>query len=217
MVFIATYELLKGRIQPQHTVVSFEQHFYRLGDNLLQRDIDIVNTVLRRESQPLFHLRETAISAYNVPSIKTEHATFRSLTRDRLADADPAARDKLVAFAQMEIKQLGEPHLTYEEYESMRPDRDTALSVHEQQRRRAAINNSLSVSLTPAAQPSPPTPLPRQIELETALRMLRISTANSEARTKIIARISVDQALTLAEQIDDPTLQEALLLHVLDG
>jgi hypothetical protein len=47
--------------------------------------------------------------------------------------------------------------------------------------------------------------------------MLRISVANSETRSRILARITSEQALTLAEGIDDPDLQEVLLLHVLEA
>jgi hypothetical protein len=208
-LIIAAHESVKGRIQPQHLVADFEQHFYNLGDYLLQRNLDQINVVLRRDSLPELGIRETDVSAYNRRSIREEHAVFRRAARETWLEANDQERAEIVATAQAEERRLSAPHFTYEEWSERQPK---TLSMTEQQRRRLALHNQQVAASVAAPEPTQP-----PISLETAMRLLRLPAVaeNNDLRDRILTRLNGDQALELAEQTDDSVLQAKLALYVL--
>jgi hypothetical protein len=101
---------------------------------------------------------------------------------------------------------LAPPHRTFEEWESASVPRTLSLpkmSSEERARRQKALVNSTAVTVDAGTDMIDPR-LVRKLKLAVKLQ-------NEELTITIVESISADAALTLAEELDDASLQTLLL------
>ncbi|HVC59478.1 MAG TPA: hypothetical protein VND19_03805 [Acetobacteraceae bacterium] len=201
LVLIAGYEEIKPYIPPdQAWFVEFENHFYQHGNGVAFRFIDEVNAVRRRQVLEKLEFRETDVYDYGRSTNKLMKSERRQRVREEVATASVDVRLRMVAHAAAEMTRLPQPHIPYEQYKAnkRRYADESDLSREEVGRRVRAHQQSAA----PVAR--------LQLSPDKAVKMLMFA-RDPGLRSEIIDRLSGDDALAAAEQIEDADLRDALV------
>jgi hypothetical protein len=97
------------------------------------------------------------------------------------------------------MARLPPPHRTFDEIQA---EKQRHLTIEEEARRARAISDAQQRE--------------QQDKLDRPLKMLRLATS-AELRAKILSRLSSEEALQLAERVEDADLRDMLVLHSLEG
>jgi hypothetical protein len=200
-VLIAGYEDIKPYIPPDQTwVAEFENHFYQHGNGVAFRFVDEINAVRRRQVLPKLEFRETDVYDYGRSTNKLMKSEHRQRAREEVTTAGIDIRLRLVDQAAAEVTRLPPPHIPYEQYKAnkRRFAEESDLSREEVGRRVRAHQQSAA----PVAR--------LQLTLDKAVKMLTFA-RDPGLRSDIIDRLSGDDALAAAEQIEDADLRDALV------
>jgi hypothetical protein len=204
-ILIAGYDEIRSFIAPDQTPwrVEFESRFFDIGEGIAQLYIDAINTVRKRHSLNPIAIRETEAGDYCRTNDKVQKAINRRRIREELREMTDDDRRSRIQLAESEIARLPEPHHTFEEYDAWRQQlkNDERLSHEEVSRRKAAREEKKA---TEAIRTLPP---------NLANRML--SLASEAIWPDIIAKLSAEDALEVAAEIDNSKLKDALVKHAL--
>jgi hypothetical protein len=206
-VLIAGYEEIKPYIPPDQTwVVEFENHFYQHGNGVAFRFIDEINAVRRRQVLPKLEFRETDVYDYGRSTNKLMKSERRQRAREEVTAASVDVRMRMVDQAAAEVTRLPPPHIPYEQYKAnkRRFAEESDLSREEVGRRVRAHQQTVA----PVAR--------LQLPLDKAVKMLTFA-RDPGLRSDIIDRLSGDDALAAAEQIEDADLRDALVRRSLSA
>ena len=201
LILIAGYEEIKPYIPPDQTwTAEFENHFYQHGNGVAFRFVDEINAVRRRQVLPKLEFRETDVYDYGRSANKLMKSERRQRVREEVGSAGTDVRLRVVAHAEAEVARLPPPHIPYEQYKATRRRHleESDLSREEVGRRIRAQQQSAA-------------PVTRwQLTLDKAVKMLTFA-RDPGLRSEIIDRLSGDDALAAAEQIEDADLRDALI------
>jgi hypothetical protein len=201
LVLIAGYEEIRLCIAPDQTwVAEFENHFYQHGNGVAFRFVDEINAVRRRQILPKLEFRETDVYDYGRSTNKLMKSERRQHVREEISTASVDVKQRMVAHAAAEVARLPPPHIPYEQYKANRRRylEESDLSREEVGRRVRAHQQSTA----------PVTRL--QLTLDKAIKMLMFA-RDPGLRSEIIDKLSGDDALAAAEQIEDADLRDALV------
>lgn len=135
---------------------------------------------------------------------KLQRSERRRRVRQELEQATASAQQKIVEAALAEMERLLPPHLTFEEYKA----RNDQWSEQSRLSREEVVKRSRAVQEAQQAQ--------SVTMRDRTLRMLRLAT-DPDLQAKIISRVSSEDALNLAEQIEDARLRDMLVLRSLEA
>jgi hypothetical protein len=201
LVLVGGYEEIKPYIPPDQTwAVEFENHFYQHGNGVAFRFVDEINAVRRRQILPKLEFHETDVYDYGRSSNKLMKSERRQRVREEVTTASVDVRMRTIAHAEAEMARLPPPHIPYEQYKATKRRHldESDLSREEVGRRVRAHQQSA-------------TPVGRlQLTLDKAVKMLTFA-RDPGLRSEIIDKLSGDDALAAAEQIEDADLRDALV------
>jgi hypothetical protein len=211
VVLIDAYLKVRDRLQPTEPLRNeFEYYFFQKGQGIAADTIDGLNAYLRRAGQPILEFRETTVFDYGRNADRVWKAQERAKIKDELESTTVEARERVVAFAQIEMQGLPLPHRTWEEYreDQERLDEETRLAREavdrEALRRRLASPTSKPAMAKPALPP------------ETAAKLLA-ATDDEELRGEIIGRIGAADLLTVIGTVTDAGIKNKLIRRMLNG
>ena len=200
------YEIYRNIPHVQTWKYDFETHFFELGDGIAAASVDSINAVRRRCGLDAIVIRETDVYDYGRSCDRRVKADHRRRIREELKDASADERQRRIEGAKAEEQRLPLPRTTLEEYK-----------VRKQQQARSdltprEINKRAIVQQAASAAPAPTKP---KLSLaECAAKMLTLTT-NPSIRGEIIPNLSAEDALEVAEKIEDTELRDALVKHSL--
>jgi hypothetical protein len=203
LILVAGYEEIKPYIPPDQTwAVEFENHFYQHGNGVAFRFVDEINAVRRRQILPKLEFCETDVYDYGRSTNKLMKSERRRRVREEIATVSVDVRLRMVAHAAADVTRLPPPHIPYEQYKANRRrySDESDLSRAEVGRRVRAHQQSA----TPVAKPQ------LSLDLDKAMKMLTFA-RDPGLRSEIIDRLSGDDALAAAEQVEDADLRDALI------
>jgi hypothetical protein len=206
-ILIAGYDEIRRFIPPGQTwTIDFENRFFGWGTGVAVEFLDSINAVRRRRSLDEIVIRETDVYDYGRCLDKPFRSNQRRRVREELNTAKEDVRQRRLELAKAEAERLPPPHRTYEEYKAWRQQHqvESHLSLEEVTRRRLAQQAAVE-----AKSPTKPTTL----DPERAERMFKIATPGLWG--DIISNLSVEDALVVAEKIENPELRDALVKHSL--
>lgn len=204
-VLIAAYEEVKGLIPPgQIWQIEFENHFYQHGNGVAFRYVDEINAVRRRAVLPKIEFQETDVYEYGRSTNKLMKSERRQRVRDDLAAQPTDQRLRTIEHARAEVSRLPPPHIPYEQYKAnkRRLQEEGDSSREEVGRRVRAFQQSEVVRPKPS------------LDVERAVKMLGL-VSDPALRLEIIDKLSSDDALEVAERVDDTEMRDALVRHSL--
>lgn len=205
-VLIAAYdEICRFVPAGQMWKAEFENHFFDHGNGVAFDFLDAINAVRRRRGLNVVMIRETDVFDYARTPDKLLRSNHRRRVREELANASMDVRLRRVERAKAEAERLPAPHLTYEDWKARREasNVESVLSFEEITKRLLAKQAASAAATTPK-----PTLRP-----DRAARMLTL--ASPVIRSEIITKLSAEDALDVAEKIDDVELRDALVKHSL--
>jgi len=201
LVLIAGYEEIKSHIPPGQTwAIEFENHFYQHGNGVAFRYVDEINAVRRRQILPKLEFQETDVYDYGRSANKLMKSERRRRVKEEITTASVDVRQRMIAHGLAEMSRLPPPHIPYEQYKAnkRRLNDESDLSREEVSRRVRAQQRS----------DAPPAKL--GLSLDIAMKMLTLA-RDPGLRSEIIDKMSGDDALAAAEQVDDAEMRDALI------
>jgi hypothetical protein len=212
---IAAYCDIKSRVpaSPQRWIDEFEQEYFTVGSALMASTLAHINMHRKRLDRSEFILQESNADALARNGIRAERASIRRQILNEYEPLGKIDREKWWMSAMAEIARQAPPHRTWEEYKQNKAEveRDEEINLSERTRRAAAIavhreRPVLTVKSVPYRNKSE--------RLLAAAATLPPEMAMA-AQTKIVTKITSDEALDLLEAIDDPALKLILIERVL--
>jgi hypothetical protein len=200
-VLIEAYDEIVGFIPPGQTwKANFENHFFETGNGVAADFLDAINAVRRRRGLDVIVIRETDVYEYGRSPDKLLKSNQRRRVRQELSDASADVRQHRIELAKAEEEMLPPPHMTFDEYKVRRQQlkAESSLSLEE-------VNKRLLAREAASAKPT--------LSPERAARMLTLASPNIWG--EIIPKLSVEDALEVAERITDVELRDALVKHSL--
>jgi hypothetical protein len=204
-VLIAAYNEVSRFIPPDQTwKVEFENHFFEHGNGVAFGFLDSINAVRRRRGLDVIAIRETDVHDYARSRDKLLKSNRRRRVRDELINSSVHVREHRTKLALAQAARLPLPHITHDEYKARQQQHrvDSALSLAEITKRMLAQQA--------ASTPQPPTEQ-KKLPPERAVRMLTL--ASPEIWHEIIPQLSAEDALDVAEKIENTELRDALVRH----
>jgi hypothetical protein len=186
---------------------SFENHFFDFGDPVTAVSVDLINVVRKRRGLAPIVLRETNVSDYGRSRDKSSKSNRRHKVREELKDETPSERCHRLERAKAEEQRLAPPHSTYEEYKVSRGQNETRSKLSAAEIRKRLLAEQAAKAAESTMKSTLP---PGQ-----AAKMLAIASQN--LRGEIIKKLSRDDALEVAEKIEDAELRDALVKHSLEA
>ena len=204
-ILIAGYQEIYQYIPSDQTWKTlFENRFFDHGNGLSAEFLTAINTVRRRRALELITIRETDVYDYGRSSNKHLKATQRRQVREELSDLGDQPRRHRLEQAHAEAAALPPPHRTYEEFKARQAQHQAgALLSLQEVTKRALAHQASNLPTSPAKSLSP----------DRAARMLAL--ASPTMWCDIIPKLSADDALQVAETIENPELRDALVKHSL--
>jgi hypothetical protein len=203
---IAAYSDIKPRLGSNSWLETFEQSFFDWGAGVSTTHIALINREMKRLDEPLIEIAEAHVGDYPRNPDRAFKSTQRSSWRDQYLQLNAAQKAQWKVAERNEMASLAPPHRTFEEWESASVPRTLSLpkmSSEERARRQKALVNSTAVTVDAGTDMIDPR-LVRKLKLAVKLQ-------NEELTITIVESISADAALTLAEELDDASLQTLLL------
>jgi hypothetical protein len=216
---LAAYFEIERRIPPtsKRWKDEFEFNFFDHGNGVTEEMLVHINAERRRRNLDPIKITETDIFDYGRYPTKLEKSVMRRQMRDEYLNLDTLEKMRWKSLAIRETVALPPPHYTLEEYEQRNGCKpDGVLSARERQlRMEAIVRAGPPMASQPPAQPSTATKFDTTSK---AIRQLKLVT-NPETIAKIIAALSPDDALAIAEStlISTPELVDALVLRSVDA
>jgi hypothetical protein len=208
-ILIAAYDEIYRFIPPQATWKdSFENHFFDHGNGISFEFIDRINAVRRRRGFEEIAFRETDIFDYGRSLDKASKANRRRQVREELKIMSEEAWQRRIEHARAEAESLPSPHMTCEQFKARREERKAGSSLTIQEMVNRAVA-SQAASNAPIQSP----PNRQTLPPERAAKMLAL--ASPSIRGEIIQNLSAEDALVVAEKIEDTELRDALVRHCL--
>ena len=153
-------------------------------------------------------VRETDVYDYGRSQDRRFKADHRRRIREELKDASTDERQRRIEGAKAEEQRLPPPHRTYEQHKAWKQQQEEARSglTSKEISKRAIVQQAAST-----ASPAPTKP---KIAPDRAVKLLTLATDPS-LRGDIIQNLSADDALEVAEKIENTELRDALVRHSL--
>jgi hypothetical protein len=201
IILIAGYEEIAAYIPPGATwKAPFEDHLFQHGNGVSFDYLDKVNSERRRRGLEPINFKETDLYDYGRSNDRLQKSEHRRRVRAEIQTASIDVRQKMVDHARAEIEILPSPHQTFEEYKARQNDWKT-----EQRLSREETAKRTEIARQKAEE---------AFDIEKAGKMLTLTT-DAELRAAIIEKLSGDNALIIAGQIDDQQLRDVLVKHCL--
>ena len=205
LLLIAGYEEIYRYIPADQTwKYELETHFFEIGDGVAAEFVDSINAVRRRCGLDVIVIRETDVYEYGRSSDKRVKADHRRRIREELKDASADERQRRIEGAKAEEQRLPLPRTTLEEYKVRKQQQARPGLTPKEINKRAIVRQAASTAPTK----------PKLSFVECAIKMLTLTTSPS-IRGDIIQNLSADEALEVAEKIEDTELRDALVKHSL--
>jgi hypothetical protein len=203
ILVITAYNEIARFIAPGQAIWShdFERFFYEKGAPLGFYLIDRINDVRKRKNLKTLTFRETDVSEYGRIGDRAERAKARRALRDQITELDPKGVAAMIEKATIATDALPPPHFTYEEWKAN----------HERQKSESQASRA-AVTLRLAQQRADEYRAASEIRMARTMKMLSLVTDKALLDT-IIASLNPDEALGLAEQIEDPVLRNELVRY----
>ena len=222
-LWIARYNQVQHRVPATELWKrEFDINFFDHGFGVTFDTLAHINAARRRVHLTAVEFVETDIGVYGRSGGRPEDRmhkseTGRQMQKDYLA-LDTLGRQRWKAEAESEIEVLPPPHRTFDEWEQeKRSAQSLKLSLREQAAPARAIATAAAMRVptpTPVAAPASRA----AAEITRAIRQLKLVAGRPETTTKVIAQLSPDMALAVAEsgEIEDQELIDALVLRSLE-
>jgi hypothetical protein len=170
---------------------EFEKFTFDDGYGIADRFIELINTHRRRHGLSPVVFQETDVDDYARDIDRSRRVEHRRILRDEIRAMSEDARQRAFDAALAEAALLPPPHRNWEEYKARRDQYD---DENQRSREAAAVRLLANEKQRQDAAKAET----RRLRV---LRMLKL--ANAALQDEIIAGLSADDALELAEQIDD--------------
>jgi hypothetical protein len=205
LILIAGYEEIYRYISADQTwKYDFETHFFDRGVGVAVKFVDAINAVRKRYGLEVIVVRETDVYDCGRSQDRRFKADHRRRIREELKDASADERRRRIEGAKAEEQRLPPPRTTLEEYK-----------VRKQQQARSGLTSKELSKRAIAHQAASTAPTKPKLSLvERTAKMLTLTTSLS-IRGEIIQNLSADDALEVAERIEDTELRDALVRHSL--
>jgi hypothetical protein len=205
---IAEYAEIRGRIPATTWKSDFEMHFYELGSGISHYSLKMINTHLRRIGREPVVLVETNIGDYARNPDKVTKAKIRCALRDRYLTLGAADKIRWQESARDAASALDPPHRTFDELSATKRETNgnMGLSETEMEHRTKALK-----ATTLAAEEAQ-----TRDRLARVLRQLKLA-KRPELVAKAIETLNPDEALDLAEQIEDQDMRDMLVERSLEA
>jgi hypothetical protein len=151
-------------------------------------------------------VRETDVYDYGRSQDRRFKADHRRRIREELKDASADERQRRIEGAKAEEQRLPPPRTTFEEYKVRKQLQARSGLTPKELSKRAIVQQAAST-----ASPAPTKP---KIAPDRAVKLLTLATDPS-LRGEIIQNLSADDALEVAEKIENTELRDALVRHSL--
>ena len=199
-------------IQRSRGLPSWTRDFARMGLEVLDRHITLVNKVRVRLCLPRFEVRETDVGEYARRNDRPAKSAARRQWRDEYLRLGVIGRNEWHEAVQREIDVLPPPHATHQEHVAKfgkggRPIAVRGLGPSERDRREMALLKASAVT-SPMATGQQPN---QQNDL--TLRLLKVELGSPDVLAKVIAHMTADEAVSAAEKTNDVVVRDALVLH----
>ena len=206
-LFILAYEEICRFIPAdQKWKTLFEINFFDQGWGLSFEDLESINSVRRRRGLLDVVVRETGVYEYGRTPDKQMKSNQRRQVREDLKDLSDEMRQYRFEFALAEEAMLPAPYQTYEEYRARQSQQREAGSLTmEEVTKRVLAQQNIRLGRPVAGLLSP----------ARAARMLAI--VSPTLWSEIIPKLSADDALQVAESVNEPELRDALVKHSLEA
>jgi hypothetical protein len=204
-VLIAGYDEIRRFIPPeQRWNIDFEYHFFDQGSGITVEFLDSINSVRRRRGLDIIEIRETNVYDYARSHDRSARSKNRRQVREELENATQDERQRRIQLAKAETERLPPALLTYDQYKArLQQHKAESLLNFAEVRKRLLVQEAATAAKSTRAKLAP----------EQATRMLTLASPN--LWDEIIPRLSPEDALAVAEQIDNTELRDALVKHSL--
>ncbi len=208
ILVITAYNEIVRFIAPDQAAIwshDFERLFFEKGAPLGFYLIERINDVRKRKNLKTLTFRETDVSEYGRITDRAERAKARRALRDEISDLDSKGLAAMIERATLAVDALPPPHFTYDEWKATNERR----KIESQVSRAAA-------TLRLAQQSAEEGRATSENRMTRTMKMLALTT-DQALLDQIIASLNPDEALGLAERIEDPDLRNELVRHSINS
>lgn len=224
--FLACYHEIEPRIPPTaqwHR--TFVDNFYRHGNGVSDSAIDAINAERRRLGMEVMEFSETDIYDYARNTDRMWRSQQRQSMRDQYLKLDTANRVRWRDTAHDEMQHLPPPHRTLQEIEAEQREREEAINRQVLERRQRALEAARASDAEAQKQlvlpgkddqPDRPDVSPHSEQINRFRRLFALA-SKEETIERLLSKLTVEQALEIAEDSEDAELRDRLVNRILDA